>query len=441
MSNAEGELLRYVDPVQARERVSSFSPEESAVLETVNQKVAARESLEEVIDFLFDSTRNLSPCDRIGLALLQDGGGRIVSHYTKAAYGPLLLPKGYAEDLHGSSLRTVLERKAPRIISDLERYLALRPESNSTRLLVREGVRSNMTCPLLVEGRVVGVLFRSSRQPDAFDDRQVMLHQAVAERLSQAVEKTLRIEQLAAANRDYFGTLAFVTHELKSPISSIMMDAGLLRDGFLGVLQPKQQERVEQMLSKGRYLLGLIQDYLDLARIEGGDLKADVRDVDVIFDVIEPAVDLVLPQIEGRGMRLVRQLPDPPAAAQLDPDLLKIVLVNLLSNAAKYGSEGGEIRLHLAAEPDRLMIAVWNQGPGFAESEQWRLFRKFSRLQSPELLKQKGTGIGLYSSWRIVHAHGGKIRPASLPGQWAEFVVEIPQPPAPPAAFDLREST
>jgi signal transduction histidine kinase len=436
MSDATAEVMRFVDLGDVRKHVAGLTSQESVIIEKINQKVAGRGSLEEVIEFVFQSTLEVSPCDRISLALLQERGGRIASHYTKAMYEPLLLKPGYAEDLHGSTLRTVLERRMPRIIDDLERYLAIKPDSNSTRLLVNEGVRSSMTCPLIVEDHVVGMLFRSSRRPNAYDDRQVLLHQAVAERLGQAVEKTLQIERLAAANRDYFSMLAFVTHELKSPLASLMLETGMLREGMFGPLAPQQQDHVDKMLTKGKYMVALIRQYLDLARIEGGRLELDLREVELSADVIEPSIALIQAQIDRKGMKLVRQRPEPPLAATLDPELMRIVVVNLLGNAAKYGQRGGEIRLRAATEPDRLVIAVWNAGPGFAASEQGRLFRKFSRLEAPELRKEKGAGIGLYTSWRIVHAHGGRIRAASQQGSWAEFTAEIPQPPALPAEFE-----
>jgi signal transduction histidine kinase len=436
MSDELSDVIRFVDFGDLKDRAAALSMAESAIVETINRKVAARASLENVIDFVFDSTRDISPCDRIGLALLEDHGARIVAHYAKATYEPLMLKKGYAEDLHGSSLRAVLERQTPRIINDLERYLAAKPDSNSTRLLVREGVRSSMTCPLFVEGRVVGVLFRSSRRTNAYDDRQVLLHQAVAERLSQAVEKTLQIGRLAAANRDYFSMLAFVTHELKSPLASLMLETEMLREGMFGSLEPLQREHVDNMLVKDRYMVTLIRQYLDLARIEGNRLDPAVRKVELFADVLEPSITLVQAQMDEKGMKLVRQTPDPPVDAQLDPDLMKIVMVNLLGNAVKYGRPGGEIRLRITVEPTRLVIAVWNAGPGFAESERGKLFHKFSRLDSSELRKEKGAGIGLYTSWRIVHAHGGRIRAESQQGSWAEFTVDIPQPPTLPAEFE-----
>ncbi|MBM4078806.1 MAG: ATP-binding protein, partial [Planctomycetes bacterium] len=111
-----------------------------------------------------------------------------------------------------------------------------------------------------------------------------------------------------------------------------------------------------------------------------------------------------------------------------DPNLIKIVLVNLLGNAAKYGKDNGEIRLRVARPPDALQVSVWNEGPGFPESARSRLFRRFSRIETPELMKRRGTGVGLYTSWRIIQLHGGKIDAESEEGRWAEFSFRIPQP-------------
>ncbi len=423
------DILYYVDSVQAYASAADFSSEEKNVLEIINQKVAAAESLSALADFVFEATRNIYPCDRLGLAFVEEDGHRVVSRYVRCLYEPVRLPLGYAEDLQGSSLAEILQHDRLRIIRDLDAYLQARPESRSTRLLVREGVRSSMTCPLKVEGRNVGLLFRSSRRPNDYTLHQARLHQATAQRLSQAVEKAYRIDQLTAANRAYTEMLGFVSHELKSPVASMVTQTRLLLDGYLGEMPPAQRETLSRIAAKGEYLLNLVGEYLDLARLEGGELKGRFRpDIDFVSHVVNPSIDIVTPQIEQKGMQLERAIPEIPVMVELDPDLMKIVLVNLLGNAVKYGRENGAIRLKLEREPDRLLVSVWNEGPGFPESEQNRLFRKFSRLQTPELLKQKGTGVGLYTCWRIIQLHHGRIRARSEPGHWAEFYCEIPQP-------------
>ncbi len=419
-----GNSLQYLKPVEPTEK---FSLAELDTLEKINARIAAGRNLEEVITFLFETVRAVSPCDRIGLSFLEEGGRRLVAHFAVAAYSPLLLRKGYAEDLHGSSLERVIHERTPRIINDLEAYLATHPRSVSTRILLREGVRSSLTCPLYVDDRVVGLLFRSSREKNAYDGTHVKLHLAMAERIGQAVEKAYRIEQLEAANAAYTEMLGFVFHELKSPLASIIMDGKVLGDGYLGELSGPQFDKVGRMIGKAEYLLNLVREYLDLARIESGTLELNARK-EVLFagEVVEPAIDIVKPQIEEKRMRLVAEL-DESLRCDCDPDLMKIVVVNLVGNAAKYGNEGGEIHARLWKEEDWLRAAVRNEGPGFPKSMRGRLFRKFSRLDTPELRARKGTGVGLYTTWRIVELHGGRIDAVSEEGAWAEFSFEIPQ--------------
>jgi signal transduction histidine kinase len=418
-------LVQYIPPEALREE--TFSEEEQGILAQVNEYVAAQRTVEELVDFLFATTRSVCVCDRISVAFLEDDNRRVVSHYARATYEPLVLKEGYAADLRGSSLEEVFRTGAPRIIPDLEAYLQAHPESVSTKLLLREGVRSNMTCPLAVDGRRVGFLFRSAREADAYGRHQAAMHLAVSRRLSQAVEKAWLIQQLRRANRNYLEMLGFVSHELKNPLGSLIMSGDLITDGYLGEVPPKVAEKVETMKGKAEYLMALVKDYLDLARLESGELTVEPAELDLVAEVVEPAVEVVAEQIEERGVRLERDFPDAPPRLEGDADLLKIVAVNLLSNAVKYGNEGGRVRCTVTAEDESVRLAVWNEGPGFPPAEKHRLFRRFSRLKSEPLRKRKGSGLGLYTAWRIVQEHGGTIRAESEEGSWARFVVELPR--------------
>jgi len=177
-----------------------------------------------------------------------------------------------------------------------------------------------------------------------------------------------------------------------------------------------------------------VREYLDLARLEGGNLELNARPVDdFVAGVVQPALEIVEAQVAARGMRLDWTPPEGALAVEVDTDLTKIVLVNLLSNAVKYGNEGGRIELSVSLNDDMLHLGVLNEGPGFPASELPRLFKKFSRLQTKELKSRKGTGVGLYTCWRIIHLHGGRIWAESEHGQWARFSFEIPQPLKPAA--------
>jgi signal transduction histidine kinase len=144
-------------------------------------------------------------------------------------------------------------------------------------------------------------------------------------------------------------------------------------------------------------------------------------------------------QIEAAGMVLTTDLPDDHGfAVDCDPSLLIIVLVNLLSNAVHYGASGGALRLTVAPSARRLRVSVWNEGPGFSAAERARLFRKFSRLHAAGAGQRRGTGLGLYNSWRIVQLHHGHIKADAKTGAWAEFTFELPQPLCPADVADER---
>jgi signal transduction histidine kinase len=406
-----------------------FSPDEKTALDRINQKIAARDTLLATMDFFFETSLPVFKSDRIGLAFVEENQERIFAHWARATYEPLILAKGYTEDLEGSSLEQVIKKGHIRIINDLEQYAADHPQSVSTKMLIREGVQSSLTAPLILEGETVGVLFRSSKEKNAFSEIDAMKHFYIAERLAQAVEKTWMYEKLKQAYNAYFEMLGFVSHELKSPVASIVTDGRLLTQGYLGDLQDNQKQKIEKMILKGEYLLGLVKEYLDLARIEGGELKPTFKkNVDFISEIIELCIELEKSNIDLKQMKLTGNYKQDKVFCECDPDLMRTVMVNFIGNAIKYGNEKGEVRITINISNHSMKVAVWNEGPGFPESERKNLFIRFSRIKTPELLKRKGTGIGLYSSWRIIKLHHGKVQASSEEGKWAEFSFEIPQP-------------
>ncbi len=421
--------LRYVDVTGRRSLYERCSPQERLILDTINNQVAAAASLNDMMEFLFTSMKEISASDRLMLALLEETGNRLNVHWVRADYEPLLVTKGYAEDIQGSSLQRVIEDGTPRVIDDLPAYLENNPRAlPSVELMVQEGVKSSMACPLSVEGRTIGLLVRSSRETKAYDDHQVQLHLAIGERLAQAVDKVAKIEQLEAAQQAYFGMLGFVSHELKSPISTVVMGLELFKRGIGGELPPKQADRVPGLIGKCRYLLDLINEYLNLARLEGGEFQPAFQcGVDFINDVTNTSLELVSTQIDQKRINLEKDWPEGDITIECAPDLLQIVMTNLISNAIKYGKEDGKVKVTVAPTESHVSVSVWNEGPGFPDEQRSKLFRKFSRIQKPELMKQKGTGVGLYTTWRIIQAHGGRIQARSEEGKWAEFFFELPR--------------
>jgi signal transduction histidine kinase len=357
----------------------------------------------------------------------------MVLYHVVADYEPLYLDRGYSADMDGSSLEKIFNSGTDRIINDLEAYLEENPGSESTKLLVREGIHSSITCTLKVEERNVGLLFFSSKERNAYGKRHLLMHRAVSERLSQAVEKAYRIEELSETINAYMEMLSFVTHELKSPLDSMITMGNTLADGYYGELDEKKESILRKMVGRAERLSDMVAQYLNLSRFEMDRVKQSFRETDLMEDILKPSVEMVEPQLREKGMELGWDL-EPEGVEEwpriiCDPELLRVVTDNLLGNGVKYGNEKGEVRIRVRFGEGNVEVSVWNQGPGFPEEAKKKLFRRFSRIEKEELMKRKGTGIGLYTSWKIIRLHGGRIWADSEEGKWAEFIFRVPLKP------------
>ncbi len=170
---------------------------EVSELDAVSRRIGAGILLDDVLAEFYEEAREIFPYDRIGFSLLEDGDRVVRARWARSDLGPLRLGKGYAAELAGSSLETILRTGRPRIINDLVAYLAAKPTSESTRLVVEEGVRSSLTCPLVANGVPIGFMFFSSSRPNAYADAHVEAYQRIAGQLSVIVEKGRLVSELA----------------------------------------------------------------------------------------------------------------------------------------------------------------------------------------------------------------------------------------------------
>ena len=240
-----------------------------------------------------------------------------------------------------------------------------------------------------------------------------------------------RAEQAAeAANRAKSEFLSRMSHELRTPLNGVLGFAQLLE---LDVLSARQRESVEHILKGGRHLLRLIDEVLDLARIETGKLSVSLEPV-LAGEAIRGALDLIRPQAAAREVTLAPEITGD-VFVRADRQRLQQVLLNLLSNAVKYNHDGGTVTISCApaAEPGRVRVAVTDTGPGIAPAMQERLFTPFDRLGA-EQTGIEGTGLGLSLSRRLVEAMGGRLLVDSRPGDGATFIVELAAAEAPAVA-------
>lgn len=233
-------------------------------------------------------------------------------------------------------------------------------------------------------------------------------------------------EELREWNESYLSTLAFITHELKNQIASTRLNLLALRDGYIGDLTPEQREALDDVMATVNRTEEMLLNYLNLSRIEKGELVVRERPVRIREETVEPVLRHLQPQIADRRMQVEVDIPDD-LTAQADPTLLQTVYENLLTNAIKYGRAGGLIRVSGSRRNGMVELHVWNEGQGVAPDQIGQLFGKFSRLHPPGEL-ERGTGLGLFIDREIVRLHGGDIRAESDFGHWIDFVFTLPRP-------------
>lgn len=265
-----------------------------------------------------------------------------------------------------------------------------------------------------------------SAEHDEIKRLQVVFNEMAASVQQHEEELRRSQEQLAEWTESYLSTLAFITHELKNQIASTRLNLLVLRDGYVGELTGDQLEALQDVLMTVNRTEEMLLNYLNLSRIEKGELVARERPVAVKSEVVEPVVKHLRLQLEDRAMRLETDLPES-LVVQGDPTLLQTVYENLITNAIKYGRPGGLIRVSGRPLNGKAELHVWNDGQGVAPENLSQLFGKFSRVAPPGE-QERGTGLGLFIDREIVRLHGGEIRAESEYGQWIDFIFTLPRP-------------
>jgi signal transduction histidine kinase len=228
---------------------------------------------------------------------------------------------------------------------------------------------------------------------------------------------------------DYLEILGFVSHELKSPIAGALTQLALIEGGDVGKIPDGFVRPLAALRRSLAYGREIAQSFTQLSRAdrEGFAPKPHLL-ADFSKEVVALAVDDLSPEAVQRRIRLI--LEGPPASAWGDPDLLRVVLDNLIGNAVKYGEEGTDVLVSLRPIGASLRVEVTNHGIGIPAERYPELFEKFHRLQDPRLRSRKGTGVGLYLVRRIVELHGGTVGIEGEYGHWIRFWFELPPPPA-----------
>ncbi|HVZ74640.1 MAG TPA: ATP-binding protein [Polyangia bacterium] len=233
------------------------------------------------------------------------------------------------------------------------------------------------------------------------------------------------------ANQAKSAFLANMSHELRTPLNAVIGFSELLEQQIFGPLNDKQSAYVNNVLVSGRHLLQLVNDILDISKVEAGrmDLAYELTPIGAIVDVVRGVIQAVAAK---KGINLEVSVPDGLPDVQVDPGRIKQVLYNLISNAIKFTPRGGVVRVavHVQPENDYLVVEVSDTGVGIARENLGRLFREFEQLPQPGGVRPEGTGLGLALTKRLVELHGGKVEVASELGRGSTFSVFLRLRPA-----------
>jgi signal transduction histidine kinase len=219
-----------------------------------------------------------------------------------------------------------------------------------------------------------------------------------------------------------------MSHELRTPLNAVIGFSEVLQDRLFGELNEKQAEYVADIHGSGRHLLALINDILDLSKIEAGRMELQVSSF-ALSDVLENAVALARERATRQGISLGLEVDPSAGVIEADDRKLKQVLFNLLTNALKFTARGGQIDVSARGDGDEVLVSVRDDGIGIAAADQARIFEEFQQVGQSQL--QEGTGLGLALSRRFVELHGGRLWVESEPGQGSTFTFTLPRTQAP----------
>jgi signal transduction histidine kinase len=371
------------------------------------------------------AVKALLPYDRIGVIVPE--GEQLVMALSVAS-PPLASWQGQSwEQAEGTAVDWVLKNKQPYVVKDLTAEQAF----SDFTFAAQEGVRATLMVPLLASGIGVGVFFLDSLTPDAYTEQDVELVDPVAQQLALAIDNTHLFQdieekgrQLEIANKHKSQFLANMSHELRTPLNAILGYTELILDNVYGELPDKIRSVLQRVERNGRHLLGLINDVLDLSKIEAGSIKLSLADYSM-NEAVQAAVAVAEPLAAEKKLALKVLLPAVLPRANGDERRTTQVLLNLLGNAIKF-TDSGEVALQVAATDGVFHFSVCDTGPGIVEAEQQKIFEEFHQADSARASKKGGTGLGLAICKSFIELQGGRIWVESGMGKGTTFRFILP---------------
>jgi GAF domain-containing protein len=424
------ENVRLFQELQARTAQLTRSVTELRALGEVGQAVSSTLELETVLNTIVSRAAQLAGADGAAIAEYDEATREFRMRVTHN-YDPELvetiraMPVRMGEGLSGRAA----ERREPMQVPDMLQEGAY--HSHLREILVRMGHRALLAVPLVREDQIIGALVVNRRTPGEFAPEVVELLKTFATQSALAIQNARLFReveekgrQLAVASQHKSQFLANMSHELRTPLNAVLGYTELILDETFGEVPEPIRDSLERARNSGQHLLGLINDVLDLSKIEAGQLTLSLADY-----AMEEVTHAVATNVESLaaekklGLRVTVPPDLPPGRG--DSRRIAQVLLNLVGNAIKF-TEAGEVRVEVTLADDTFVVSVADTGPGISEADQAKIFEEFQQADSSSTRKKGGTGLGLAIAKRIVEMHGGRIWVESRLGRGSTFRFALP---------------
>ena len=424
------ENVRLLTALQARTQELTRSVEQLTALGDVSRAVSSSLDLDIVLTTIVERAIQLSGTDGGTIFEYDESGEEFSARATLNADASqsALLRTTRLRRGEGAVGQMAVTRE-PFQISDIAAEGAY--ESRIRGAMLASGTHSVLAIPLLHEDRLVGGLVVTRRAPGAFTNEVVELLKTFATQSALAIQNARlfrEIEQksreLEAASRHKSEFLANMSHELRTPLNAIIGFSEVLSERMFGELNEKQDEYLKDIHASGQHLLSLINDILDLSKIEAGKMELELSDFDLPM-TIDNALMLVRERAGRRSIALHTTVDERLGQVQADERKIRQVLLNLLSNAIKFTPEGGRIEVGAKPVNGSIEVSVSDTGVGIPPEDQEAVFEEFRQVGTADK-KVEGTGLGLALSRKFIELHGGKIWVKSQAGAGSTFTFTIP---------------
>ena len=385
-----------------------------------------------VFDKILDSCERLFAATGLGIYLvdadgmLRKAGFRGVREKPERALGGT-----FPRPLEGTATEQAIRER--RVIHFPDILAAPDAPVSLLRIARAGGNFSIAFAPMLWEGRGVGAIQVSREPPPPFSDKELALLKTFADQAVIAIQNSRLFDEIQSksrelelANKHKSEFLANMSHELRTPLNAIIGFSEVLSEKMFGEVNEKQLEYLLDIHTSGQHLLTLINDILDLSKIEAGRMELDLASTSLPM-LLDNCTTLVRERASRQGLVLALEVEPGVADWVADVRKLKQVVINLLSNAVKFTPAGGRVTLRARRLEHAVEIAVIDTGVGIAEDQQALVFEEFRQAGGDYLRKAEGTGLGLSLAKRFVELHGGTMRVESRLGQGSTFAFILPE--------------